>query len=202
MSEHRCDFSQDIFGLPSKCPVCLKPPSAEDKLSSACRTIKSLQSCLPLLESKHTEAQYKIMGLESEVSHFEAENKELESERDRLTFALADWLTCWDTPEEWMRCRDNAKNLLGGFEEACKIARTALEGQPEVPNAVTVWGEGDVVPEGDPLRKRYEERHSVSQPEGREVTVEEIEKVIDECSGDTYRKIATHIFNCFNVKRK
>jgi len=32
---------------------------------------------------------------------------------DVLKRALADWLDCWDTPDEWMRCRNNAKIALG-----------------------------------------------------------------------------------------
>jgi hypothetical protein len=30
-----------------------------------------------------------------------------------LEKVLADWLDCFDTPEEWMRCRNNAKLALG-----------------------------------------------------------------------------------------
>jgi hypothetical protein len=32
---------------------------------------------------------------------------------DELEEALEDWLDCADTPEEWMRCRNNAKRVLG-----------------------------------------------------------------------------------------
>ena len=63
----------------------------------------------------------------------------LSTEREeRLRKALADWLTCSDTPEEWMRCRDNAKTLLGGFESACGImGKPALSSSP-APEPVTV----------------------------------------------------------------
>ena len=30
-----------------------------------------------------------------------------------LERVLADWLDAYDTPEEWMRCRNNAKLALG-----------------------------------------------------------------------------------------
>ena len=29
-----------------------------------------------------------------------------------IKYALKDWLNCADTPEEWMRCRDQAKRAL------------------------------------------------------------------------------------------
>jgi len=33
--------------------------------------------------------------------------------REEAENVLADWLDCWDIPEEWMRCRNNAKIVLG-----------------------------------------------------------------------------------------
>jgi len=45
---------------------------------------------------------------ERRFAHFE---RELDA--DVLKRVLADWLDCWDTPDEWMRCRNNAKIALG-----------------------------------------------------------------------------------------
>ena len=40
----------------------------------------------------------------------------LEGKRERIALlerVLADWLDTYDTPEQWMRCRNNAKLALG-----------------------------------------------------------------------------------------
>ena len=47
------------------------------------------------------------------------ETSKLKLRIQALEFALADWLICADTPAEWMRCRDAAKNILNGYENAC-----------------------------------------------------------------------------------
>ena len=36
----------------------------------------------------------------------------LRRERALLIEALRDWLNCYDSPDEWMRCRDKARRLL------------------------------------------------------------------------------------------
>lgn len=33
-----------------------------------------------------------------------------------IEIALREWIACEDSPEEWMRCRNNAKIVLGELE--------------------------------------------------------------------------------------
>ena len=51
--------------------------------------------------------------LSDDVAALEAKNAE-------LVAAIKDWLSCEDSPQEWMRCRDKAKRAL---------AKTEMEGQ-------------------------------------------------------------------------
>lgn len=39
--------------------------------------------------------------------------EEAADEIEHLRSVLADWLSCADSPDEWMRCRDAAKRALG-----------------------------------------------------------------------------------------
>ena len=39
--------------------------------------------------------------------------KRLSSENSELRKTLETWLDCYDTPDEWMRCRNEAKKVLG-----------------------------------------------------------------------------------------
>jgi hypothetical protein len=48
-----------------------------------------------------------------------AETLETRCSESKVRHALRDWLTCADTPSEWMRCRDQAKRALNEQECLC-----------------------------------------------------------------------------------
>jgi len=62
-----------------------------------------------------------------------AQVEAMDPQRELAVKVLEDWLDCADTPEEWMRCRNNAKIVLG------RSAEQSVIDLPEQPQSGQRW---------------------------------------------------------------
>ena len=107
------------------------PESQTEHYALLCE-IKELRAELEKLKRQWAEDDRDITALEDENNKLLDGLAVERKKREDAERVLADWLDCWDTPDEWMRCRNNAKITLDRDADPKNYSPSPLEAQVEV----------------------------------------------------------------------